>query len=75
MSSLPSITSRQCIRALERAGFLLKRIKGSHHHYTHPVHHGRVVPVPIHGGDLKKGTLRSIIKQAGMTVEEFVDLL
>jgi predicted RNA binding protein YcfA (HicA-like mRNA interferase family) len=73
---LPVVNGRQVIRALMRAGFVVDRIAGSHHVLMHPRDPGRTVTVPLHAGrDLKRGTLRSIIRQAGFTVEEFVDLL
>jgi predicted RNA binding protein YcfA (HicA-like mRNA interferase family) len=74
MPRLPSVTPRKCIKALERAGFYLDRIRGSHHHYRYPNKPGTVT-VAVHSGTIKRKTLTSIIKQAGMTVEEFLDLL
>jgi predicted RNA binding protein YcfA (HicA-like mRNA interferase family) len=47
---------------------------GSHAKLGHPNTPSRVT-VPIHSGDIKPGTLRSILKQAGMTVEEFLAVL
>ena len=73
---LPGVTGRQAIRALMLLGFEMERIAGSHHLLVHPDDPGRVVTVPVHAGrDLKPGTLRSIIRQAGITVEEFRELL
>jgi predicted RNA binding protein YcfA (HicA-like mRNA interferase family) len=73
---LPAVTGRQTVRALERAGFVLARIKGSHHVMEHPQHPMRTTTVPLHGTKtLRKGTLRSILNQAGLTVDEFLDLL
>lgn len=64
------------MRALLRAGFVVDRIAGSHHILTHPDDVARTVTVPVHANrDLKPGTLRSIIRQAGFTVEEFAELL
>ena len=64
------------MRALEAAGFSLHRIKGSHHVMRHPGPPIRNVTVPVHGSKpLKRATLASIIKQAGLTVEAFVALL
>jgi predicted RNA binding protein YcfA (HicA-like mRNA interferase family) len=55
---------------------MVDRIAGSHHVLVHPQDRRRTVTVPVHAGrDLKRGTVRSIIRQAGFTVEEFVDLL
>jgi len=72
---LPVVRSAEVIRALERAGFFVHRVKGSHYILKH---HGKptlLVIVPFHNRDLKRGTLQSIIKQAGFTNEEFVKLL
>jgi len=60
------------IRALERNGFFIHHTTGSH--YILKKENLRVT-VPYHNKDLKPGTLASIIKQAGMRVEEFLDLL
>lgn len=72
---LPALTPRQVIRALERAGFVLKKVTGSHHRYVHPSDPRRWTVVPAHNRDLKMGTLRAIIAQAGFTEDEFRALL
>jgi len=73
---LPVINGRQVIQALQRTGFVVDRIVGSHHVLVYPHDAARTVTVPVHAGrDLKPGTLRSIIRQAGLTVEEFTELL
>jgi len=73
---LPVLNGGQVIRALTKAGFVVDRIAGSHHVLAYPTDPRRTVTVPIHAGrDLKRGTLRSIIRQAGFTVDEFVRLL
>ncbi len=75
MPRLPVVNGRETIRALERGGFLVHEVGGSHHALIHPTA-GRRVAVPVHGGrDLKPGTLRRIIRDAGLTVEEFIGLL
>ena len=75
MSRLPNATGRQVISALERAGFHVARVEGSHHHLTKPGHLW-VVTVPVHAGrDIPSGTLRNILRQAGLTPEEFARLL
>ena len=72
MSRLPALTSREVIRALERAGFQEHRQRGSHKIFKKgPLR----ITVPVHPGDLKKGTVHSIIEQAGLTLEEFIELL
>lgn len=73
---LPSLKARQVMRALERAGFIHVRSKGSHRVFQHPDDPTRRTIVADHGGkDIPRGTLREIIDQAGFTVEEFIDLL
>ena len=71
---LPALTARAVERALQRAGFSHVRTKGSHRHYKKPGYPNRVT-VPQHRGDLRSGTVRAIIKAAGLTVEEFLELL
>lgn len=76
MSRLPVVKPRDVIRALEKAGFVVARIKGSHHILVHRNDAERITNVPAHAShDLPRGTLRAIIKQAGLTVDEFVVLL
>lgn len=72
---LPSITAKQVIRALERAGFVVARMSGSHCRLIHSIDRRRNVTVPVHIGDLRRGTLRAIINQAGLSVAEFLALL
>ena len=72
---LPAVTAREAIRALERAGFVVSRTSGSHCRLIHATDPARKVTVPVHSGDVKRGTLRVIVAQAGMTVAEFVALL
>ena len=69
MPNLPSSTPQKLIRILEQRGFVLDRTKGSHHIYYHPESKRRVV-VPLHIGDLPKGTLSEILKQAGIGKDE-----
>ncbi|HEV7378005.1 MAG TPA: type II toxin-antitoxin system HicA family toxin [Pyrinomonadaceae bacterium] len=75
MTKLPAVRPAKAIKALERAGFQLDRISGSHYHFKHPTDPTLFVSVPYHNKDLKTGTLAAIIKQSGMTVEEFKKLL
>ena len=72
---LPALTARDVIRALERAGFAVSRTSGSHRHLVHSSDPARKVTVPVHTGDLPRGTLRAIISQAGLTVAEFIAYL
>ena len=73
MTKLPQASGRECVRALEKAGFYFVRQKGSHI-YIRRNDPFMQISVPQHR-TLKPGTLRSIIRQAGLTVEEFVELL
>ncbi len=72
---LPALSADEVVRALGRAGFRVHRIKGSHHHLRNPLRPETRPVVPVHRGDLPPGTLRAIIKQAGLTIDEFLDLL
>ena len=72
MPKLPSLTPQKIIKVLEKKGFVLDRIKGSHHIYYHPETKRRVV-VPLHKRDLPRGTLLEILKQAGISKEELRD--
>jgi predicted RNA binding protein YcfA (HicA-like mRNA interferase family) len=73
---LPVLKARDVIRALEKAGFSVVRVSGSHHRLVHDTDPTRQTTVPVHRGkDLPRGTLRDIIDQAGLTVDEFLNLL
>ena len=68
MPKLPVLTSAEVIKLLKSKGFVLDRIKGSHHIYYNPENKRRVV-VPMHGSDIPKGTLMEILRQAGIDKE------
>jgi predicted RNA binding protein YcfA (HicA-like mRNA interferase family) len=74
MPRLPACTPVVVIRALGRAGFYLDHSTGSHRFFRHSARPGLVV-VPFHNKDLKRGTLKSILDQAGLSTEEFLKLL
>jgi predicted RNA binding protein YcfA (HicA-like mRNA interferase family) len=74
MPKLPSLTPQKVIQILEKKGFVLDRIKGSHHIYYNQEMKKRVV-VPLHKKDLPKGTLLEILKQAGISKEELSNLI
>ena len=73
MSRLPTVSGRQCVRALARIGFLIIRQRGSHIVLRRDDPHAQLV-VPNHK-ELDRGTLRAIIRQANLGVQEFIDLL
>lgn len=75
MSKLPAIRARDLVRAAERSGFVFDRQRGSHAVYYRESDHRRIV-IPVHvGQDLKPGTLRAIITDMGLTVDEFIVML
>jgi predicted RNA binding protein YcfA (HicA-like mRNA interferase family) len=72
---LPALKPKVVLRLLEREGFVVHHVSGSHYVLKHPNKKHLRVTLPWHGRDLKRGTLGSIIQQAGYTVVEFLDLL
>jgi len=64
----------EVVAALKRAGFVEKRQKGSHMILWH-ARQRRTTVVALHGRDLPAPTLKEIVKQAGLTEEEFQELL
>jgi predicted RNA binding protein YcfA (HicA-like mRNA interferase family) len=71
LSKLPLLSWREVVKALTKAGFQVVRQKGSH---LILVKNERIVPVPKHE-QIKKGLLMAIIEEAGLTKEEFLELL
>ncbi|MBX7132344.1 MAG: type II toxin-antitoxin system HicA family toxin [Fimbriimonadaceae bacterium] len=59
------MTAREVVDAIEQAGWRKDRQKGSHAVFKHDDRSGRIV-VPMHQGDLPKGTVRDILKKAGI---------
>lgn len=74
MTRLPVVYGRELARALERCGFHLDRQKGSHMVLRQSVAPFRRVTVPDRSA-VAKGTLRAILRQPGLTVEQLVALL
>ena len=75
MPELPTITAARLIRALQRDGFFIHHTTGGHHVFKHPDRPAVRVVVPYHAGDMKRGTLRSILRQANITVDQLIELL
>ena len=73
MSGLPKISGRDCVKALAKAGFYVKRQQGSHMILRRDEPFTQFV-VPDHKA-LDRGTLRAIIRQAGLSIDEFQKLL
>ena len=72
---LPALTAADLLRALRRAGFTVERVKGSHHHLRHAERPTLRVVVPVHRGDLPAGTVAAIMRQAGLSQDDLLDLL
>jgi len=70
--ALPVVSGNEAVQALQRAGFVVVSTRGSHRKLRHP--DGRVAIVPLHRS-LARGTLASVLRQAGLTPAEFKDLL
>ena len=69
MPRLPRVRGRQLLSALQRLGFRVARIKGSHHMLQHP--DGRRTVVPVHAGEtIGPGLLNAILKDTELTIEE-----
>ena len=75
MAQLPVITGKEFIRILQKSGFVILRINGSHYRLKHP--DGRITTVPVHGNeDFPKGLLRTIIRDdLEMELEDFAELI
>jgi len=73
MSKLPVVSGKKCVKILGKAGFYFKRQEGSHITLRRDEPFAQVV-VPDHK-ELDRGTLRAIVRQAGLSVDEFVRLM
>ncbi len=74
MPKLPVIPPQKLAKVLEKKGYILDRITGSHHVYVHPETNVTIV-IPFHKKEIKKGLLHEALKQAGITTEELINLL
>ena len=73
MSKLPAVTSSDLIRIVKKFGFIEQRQKGSHLHLKRVVDNKRIT-IPIHKSrDIPKGTLSAILRDAGISLEEFLN--
>lgn len=71
---LPAVTPRQLMKVMEQLGWQLHRVRGSHYMMMHPIEH-RVIPLPMHNGELKRGTLLGILRSAGIDKDGLRKLL
>jgi len=74
MSRLPTVTPKQMVRVLKRAGFVKSHQKGSHLYLFNPTLQ-RITSVAIHAKDLKRAVMKEILRQAGLSETEFRKLL
>ncbi|PYX45229.1 MAG: hypothetical protein DMG79_19695 [Acidobacteria bacterium] len=74
MPKLPAIKPRQVIRFLEQNGFVLDHTSGSHFIFYNSSTRRRAV-VPSHNRDLPKGTIMSLLREAGFTRDSLIDFL
>jgi predicted RNA binding protein YcfA (HicA-like mRNA interferase family) len=72
-TGLPRLSGREAVSVFERAGFVVRRQRGSHIVMTKSGHQA-ALSVPDHR-ELQAGTLRALIRKAAMTVEQFNGLL
>ena len=74
MTKLPPLTYRELVHRLRLAGFVFDRqAKGSHEIWYNPETRRRTT-LPHHPGTLDKGTVRAILREAGLSVEQFLEL-
>ncbi len=74
MSHVPSVSGREAVKALRKAGYEFDHQRSSHIVLRHTTPPHRRLTVPDHD-EIAKGTLRAIIRQAGLTLEEFKALV
>ena len=75
MPKLPIVSGKEVIKALSKIGFEHVRTKGSHAILNKQTDKGKItVPVPLHK-EVAKGTLKSIMKQAELSLEDLLNLL
>ena len=74
MPRLPGVKPREVVRFLERHGFVLDHTSGSHFIYYTPATRKRAV-VPKHNRDMAKGTLMSLLREAGFTRDDLIEFL
>ncbi len=74
MGKLPVVSGKEMVKALAKTGYEFDHQKGSHIVLRLNVHPYRRITIPNHK-EIAKGTFRSIIKECGLSIEEFIELL
>jgi len=73
---MPRLTGKQVERAFVPAGWYLHHSRGSHFYYRHSGYPGKQITLPIHAGEvIPQKTLKNILEQAGLSLDEFIGLL
>jgi predicted RNA binding protein YcfA (HicA-like mRNA interferase family) len=72
MNKLPLLSGKQVIKILQKIGYYIRDQKGSHIHLRHPIRPPLTIP---NHREVARGTLREILKQAGLSSEEFQKLI
>ena len=74
MSRRPRLTGRELITALERTGFSVARVRGSHHFLRHP--NGRTTVIPVHASEtIGPGLLQKVLRDCDLTIEQLQALI
>ena len=74
MSKLPRITGKELIKALTKLGFIVNRVKGSHHHLVHS--DGRATVVPVHSGEnIGIGLFFKILRDCELSKEDIINII
>lgn len=74
MTSFPSLTGKDLLLALKKAGFSIVRVRGSHHFVQHP--DGRSTVVPVHAGEnVGPGLISKILRDCELSREQLQKLL
>lgn len=69
---VPALKPRKVIRTFQNAGYILDHIEGSHYYFTHPSDPTVHFSVPHHSGEMKRSTLAKLLKQARISLAEFL---
>lgn len=72
----PRLTGKQLEKTMLKVGWYLHHSHGSHFYYKNAKYPGKQITIPIHSGEIiPQGTLKSILEQANLTMDEFIKLI
>jgi len=74
MGQLTGFTYKEIVRRLKLFGFSFRRQAAGSHEIWYNKSTGRYTTIPNHTGDMPPGTLRAILKQAGISIDNFINL-